>query len=76
MMTVLIAPNPTNGIFTIQSPEKISTVEILNVLGEKIYSAHINSNQVEIDLRKQPKGIYFIEVQNGEKHLLKKMILL
>ena len=56
-----IYPNPSSGLFTIQSPEKISQIEILNVLGEKVYSAsnNLHLTTCKIDMGKQPKGVYF-----------------
>ena len=59
---ISILPNPSSGFFVINSLEKISSIEITNLLGEKIYSSQINSEKAEIDLSKQPKGIYFIKI--------------
>lgn len=71
----IIYPNPTNGIFTIQSSEKFSQIEIINLLGEKIYSEQINSNKREVDLTKQPKGIYFIKINSEKGTVTKKVII-
>jgi len=66
---VIIYPNPSNGIFSIKSEIEISTIEIVNVHGEKIYSAKINSNKADIDIEKQPKGIYFYQIKSENKIL-------
>ena len=62
---VSVYPNPSNGQFTFQSSavgEQLS-VEIYNVLGEKIYSQHNISNQTfNINLNSQPKGIYIYRI--------------
>ncbi|MBI4931003.1 MAG: T9SS type A sorting domain-containing protein [Bacteroidetes bacterium] len=71
---IFISPNPSNGIFTIQSPNKISNIEISNLIGEKIYSSKVNSSQTEIDLTKQPQGIYFIKVNSEKGTSIKKLI--
>lgn len=63
-----LLPNPSTGIFTIQSSEKISSVEIMNVLGEKVYSSTLNSKQATITL-KVPNGIYFYCIISEEKTL-------
>jgi len=64
--TISVYPNPSSGLFTIKSEKEISSIEILNVLGENIYSAsntlHLKSH--EIDLSKQPKGIYFYNLRS------------
>jgi hypothetical protein len=72
---ISIIPNPNNGIFSLNSFNKISSIEIVNVLGEKIYSSVINSNKLEIDLSTQPRGIYFVEVMVGNERRTKKIIL-
>jgi hypothetical protein len=63
---VLVYPNPTNGIISIQSEKAISTIQIMNVLGEIIYSDNINSDKYEVDLSKNGKGIYFYTIKNNE----------
>lgn len=66
-----ISPNPSSGLFTIQSSSKISEIEIMNVLGEKVFapalkgagSISLQSEGLTIYLRDQPKGVYFYKVQ-------------
>jgi len=58
-----ISPNPSSGIFTISCSEKIEGIEIVNLLGEKVSSGSENQ---EIDLTKESKGIYFVRVWDGE----------
>lgn len=63
--TVQTYPNPSSGIFTIQTSDastalSVTNIEILNLLGEKILSANIpHLTSYKIDLGNQPKGIYF-----------------
>lgn len=73
-----IFPNPTNGILNIQStlPNiQFKSVEVYNMLGEKIYYSDINVDGSEIDLSNQPKGIYFVQVQTNEGIVNKKIII-
>ena len=76
-----IYPNPSNGIFSIQSSEKISAIEIINVLGEKIYSLdpstslRVTNQKAEINLSKQPKGIYFIKINSENEITTRKIII-
>lgn len=82
-----IFPNPSSGIFSISSSEKIVEVEISNVLGEKVYSTFANAQltsgnppmtnaPMTIDLSSKAKGIYFVKVldENGNGSV-KKIIL-
>ena len=57
--TISIYPNPSKGVFKIQSNEKINLVEVYNTLGELI---HYSQNNSEIDLSNQVKGVYFLKV--------------
>jgi hypothetical protein len=66
-----VFPNPSNGLFTIQSLGDVSTslnihstVEIYNVLGEKVYKATLKQVQGEntINLSNQPNGVYLYRV--------------
>src|ERR1035437_140319 len=70
-----IYPNPSSGKFTLQSsdpstPLRVTSVEITNLLGEKIFTSTINlpiaiGKTSTIDLSSQPKGIYFVEMICG-----------
>ncbi|MBI4929710.1 MAG: T9SS type A sorting domain-containing protein [Bacteroidetes bacterium] len=70
-----IYPNPTTGIFTITSTEKISSIKITNVIGEEIVTSAINNQTSTIDLSIQPKGIYFIKLFSEKGIEIKKIIL-
>jgi hypothetical protein len=72
-------PNPNNGefkaIITGNNDENIS-LSITNVLGEKIYSKiNIISQEFEINISDQPKGIYFIRIIAGEKEFKEKAVV-
>lgn len=76
-LTVSVFPNPTSGIFTIQSSEKISSISITNLLGEKIFEQHTPlSIGEELGVRlNQPKGIYFLEIISEGKREMKKIVV-
>ncbi|MBL4753048.1 MAG: SBBP repeat-containing protein [Flavobacteriales bacterium] len=61
--SVFVIPNPSSGLFTVQSVHKMSSLSIFNILGEKIYSTTRSfTKSTIIDLSNQPTGIYFYEV--------------
>ncbi len=72
-----IYPNPGNGIFNLSSahPQKESQIVIYNSTGEKIYSDIISSANLLINLCSQPKGVYFIKLQNGDEVFTDKIII-
>ena len=72
---ISIYPNPTTGIFTITSTEKISSIKITNVIGEEIFTSAINHQTSTIDLSSQSKGIYFIKLFSEKGIETKKIIL-
>jgi len=62
---IKVYPNPNTGVFRMQLPtinDKL-TVEIYNVVGQKVYS-QLSIGNVEsiIDLSSQPNGLYFYRV--------------
>jgi uncharacterized repeat protein (TIGR03803 family) len=64
---IQIFPNPNNGQFTIQlakSHQLIanSSVEVYNMLGEKIHTAKLNSTSTQINLSNNASGIYLYRV--------------
>ena len=60
---LIIYPNPSKGIFTLNSAFNINTYEIINILGELIESSYdLRSTTIQIDLSQEPKGIYFVKV--------------
>ncbi len=73
---VLIYPNPNNGEFTISltHPEQVSgaqTIEIYNVLGEKVYSQLSTfKSQLSIDLTNKPEGVYLYRVIANNGNIL------
>lgn len=63
--SLTLFPNPNNGAFTIQSSVASgkSSVEIYNVLGEKVYSqCNIQNPTFNIDLSSPQSGIYLYRI--------------
>jgi hypothetical protein len=56
-------PNPTNGIFTIETQE-VSTVEVFDMIGKKVYSNKLSVGSSTIDLSNYTNGIYLLTVTN------------
>ncbi len=74
-----VFPNPTNGKFSIRQlavNNDLQTVEIYNLLGEKVYSK-INNKQsaCDIDISSSPKGIYFVKIYEGDKVFTNKIVV-
>ena len=76
---LLIFPNPSNGIFSINQASSNSenlTIEVYNMLGEKIYSGMIfGESTSRIDISYLSEGIYFVKTDNGKKTETQKIII-
>lgn len=72
---VVISPNPNNGIFIIDSQEKEYELTIFNVFGEKIFSQRMVNKKSEINLCKEPSGIYFLQSKTGQGVVTKKIVI-
>ncbi len=65
---ITLFPNPNNGAFTLLTVGTqnfvSATIEIYNVLGEKVYSNTVTSPSYKVNLSGHPKGIYLYRVIN------------
>ncbi len=64
---VNIYPNPSNGIFSVETSNEITSLEITDVFGKIIYKSLIEKPQSEIDLSDKAKGIYFVRFLQDKK---------
>lgn len=73
-----IYPNPTSRQFTIKSNGNQNgfTVEVFNVVGEKIYQSFITNPQEVVNLSNQPDGMYFVYVKSDEGVELGKVMII
>jgi len=71
-----IFPNPTSGIFTIESTfAKLTSIKIMNVLGECVYHSEIRNSKSEINLTGVSKGIYFLQANTADGIVNKKIMV-
>ena len=63
---VLIYPNPTNNIFTVDfgNVDAIENVTLLDVQGKLVYqNTNLSQQKIKIDLNDKSEGIYILKVQ-------------
>ncbi len=70
---VKIHPNPSNGIFTLET-EKPCNVLITDITGKEIYKSPISNFKSQINISNCPQGIYFITVKTENYSITKKII--
>ena len=75
--TFSISPNPSNGKFQLEAgKQNLSRIIIYNLLGENIYQSNTALNsRIDIDISSQPRGVYFIQLQENEKTYSKQLII-
>ncbi|MEZ5046836.1 MAG: T9SS type A sorting domain-containing protein [Chitinophagaceae bacterium] len=71
-----IYPNPSHGTFSIQSNTKFpeATLEIVDIVGKKIYMQKGISNQIETIYFEAPLGIYILKIKVDGREYLQKII--
>jgi hypothetical protein len=76
---IAIAPNPSNGIFTISKNNQtsISKVTVFDINGKvvKIADSELDLEAIQIDLSTFSKGVYFMEITNETDKIVRKIIL-
>ena len=55
-------PNPVKNILNLSYSKEISTVEIFNMLGQKVLIRNLNTSQGQIDMSNLNSGNYIVKV--------------
>ncbi|HNP33508.1 MAG TPA: T9SS type A sorting domain-containing protein, partial [Flavobacterium sp.] len=61
-----VYPNPTIDVVNISYTETISSVEVFNLIGQQVFSAENNANEIQVDLTRYATGTYLIKVSAGD----------
>jgi len=76
---VVITPNPvTNNQFTIHATMPVSSVEVVSIVGQTVYSRGFASHQqvLGVSLGKLPEGIYLVRVKlTDNRTVIRKIII-
>lgn len=67
-------PNPTTGILNLTASNKIESIEIYNVAGQKVMNFAPKSDKLEINLSNLPKGLYFVKATVNGNVITNKVI--
>ena len=69
-----VYPNPTKGEVTLEG-EGLSRVRIVNTIGQTVYNAKVEGDQVRIDLSGMAKGIYMMHIEAENGQAVKKIVV-
>lgn len=73
----ILYPNPTSSIITLKVSSGIDSYYIYNVQGQAIQSnKNLNVTELEINLSKENKGIYFITIMDSNGNQSSKKLIL
>ena len=72
---MLVAPNPSNGQFTIVTGIESGMVEILDLSGKVVFTQEVTSTNMEIDAATLNDGMYFIRIQNRNSTSVEKLVI-
>jgi hypothetical protein len=71
-----VYPNPSNGLLNVKTFTTIDHLEIMNSLGQSVYSLPAAACEAPIDLNGQRKGIYIIRVVSKDGRSSSRKIIL
>ncbi|MEI7597158.1 MAG: T9SS type A sorting domain-containing protein [Bacteroidota bacterium] len=72
-------PNPAKSELTVElngTYSNNSTIVVYNMIGEAVMKANVNSSKHVLDLNNLSNGTYYISVNNGEKTVKDKFIII
>ena len=73
---LLIYPKPSNGLINIELDKlNFYNISISNILAKEVYNSTISAVNTTLDLSNFDKGLYFIELNDGENIFTKKIII-
>jgi len=63
---IMIYPNPATELVNIKSDYNISRVDVINFVGQTVYSSNVDSKITKIDVTGFKVGVYFVKVSTSE----------
>lgn len=75
LTTASLFPNPSTGLLNINNIEAVSTVEVYNVIGDKVYSNKLDKGNNAIDLSNLANGSYFVKINSNNGTTTKKVVI-
>lgn len=73
--SISIFPNPTTGLLNINAVEVNSSIEVYNVIGDKVYTNSLVKGNNVVDLSGLANGAYFVKLNSNNQITTKKVVL-
>jgi len=72
---VNIAPNPSNGVFTVNNIANYTNIEVINSLGQEVFTIdNKGKSSVSIDLSNR-RGVYFVRLNGNGETVTRRVII-
>ena len=72
---VSLAPNPTDGRFTVTSDDGLRAIAVYDMTGRAVMRLNASGSRAEIDATKLPKGCYVLAATTTTGIARKKLVL-
>ena len=72
-----IYPNPSNGVISVELAEGVSTssLEIVNISGQVVHEAILNSRNTILELGDLPNGMYLVTLTSSTHSSVRRLVL-
>jgi len=73
---LVIAPNPSQGVFTLSSSGEINKIDVFDSSGRKMYSKSFDTAQkrMDLELNQLTAGSYYIKIRSVDGNIQTKKI--
>lgn len=71
--SVALYPNPATDRVIVAAHE-MKSIQLLNLMGQVIYSTKSNTESISINLQSIPTGIYLVRVETAHGVVVKKLV--
>ena len=75
MTAISVSPNPTHGMVRISGLNQPVEAKVFDYLGRLVFSKSLSLNDAIIDLSKNSKGIYLLQLKGETSETTKKIVL-
>jgi hypothetical protein len=72
---VMIYPNPANDVVRITTDQEMTEVEILNQLGQRVYSQVVKNTHVTLSTLEFKSGVYYVRIKTDGGISVQKLLI-
>lgn len=73
---ISIYPNPSTGLFTIESVQSLETIQIMDIRGRLVYEASsLNESSLDVNISNENAGVYYVRISGAFGTITEKVVL-